>query len=388
MIYELSILEANGAVKKISVTASSQAEAIEKSGYSEDRVVSARRDAFARIKGLINNRSPDLDTQAVFLQVLAGLLSSGRPAIEAVHSLMKSMGNKVNVNKVDLSDQLEVSKILEALKFDQSAIVLAQVGEESGRLADLLGMAAQNIMKRISAGSEMRKGMAMGAVYFVVGIVMLTVFPLYIVPQMQRLINHPKSNFTSNQVTEILLSLYDIYTTMYPVLIIALTVIFVFRNQLWLLIRTQPVISLVYDFQRTSRGLTFLQAFRPLYEAGVVTERAIQLLRDRASGEMYNIYDGMYKGIISGEDISSVLDTDDWPLVIRQGFVGFAGLDHKQRVPVIDQLLESLNLDRLAISRSIGRVLNMLGLVTILTGIYLVAQGFYIPIMSMSIGSL
>ncbi len=388
MIYELSILEANGAVKKLSLEASSQAEAIEKSGYSPDRIVSAKRDFFARIKGLVNNRAPDMDTQAVFLQVLSGLLSSGRPAIEAVHSLLKSMGKKVNVNKIDLADQLEVSKILEALKFDQSAIVLAQVGEESGKLADLLGVAAQNIMKRISAGSEMRKGMAMGGIYFLVGIVMLTVFPLYIVPQMQRLINHPKSKFISNQVTEVLLSLYDIYTTMYPVLFIALAVIFVFRKQIWLLIRTQPVISLVYDFQRTSRGLNFLQAFRPLYEAGVVTERAIQLLRDRASGEMFTIYEQMYKGIITGEDISSVLDTDDWPLVIRQGFVGFAGLDHKQRVPVIDQLMESLNLDRLAISRSIGRVLNMIGLVTILTGIYLVAQGFYIPIMSMSMGSL
>ncbi len=388
MQYELSTLEANGAVNKISITASSREEAIEKSGVSTDRIVSVRIDVFARIKGLVNNRAPSLDTQAVFLQVLAGLLSSGRPAIEAVHSLLKSMGNKVNINKVDLGDQLEVSKILDELNFDESSIVLAQVGEESGRLAELLGVAAQNLMKRLTAGSEMRKGMAMGAIYFVVGIIMLTVFPLYIVPQMQRLINHPKSKFTSNAVTEVLLSLYDIYTTMYPLLFIALALVFIFRSKLWLTVRTQPVIALIYDFQRTTRGLNFLQAFRPLYEAGVVTERAIQLLRDKASGEMYTIYEKMYQGIVTGEDISSVLDTDDWPLVVRQGFVGFAGLDHKQRVPVIDQLIESLNLDRMTISRSIGRVLNMMGLVTILTGIYLVAQGFYIPIMSMSIGSL
>lgn len=388
MQFEISILEANGSVKKISIEASSKHEAIHKSGFSEDRVVSVRRDLFARIKNLINNKSPSLDTQAVFLQVLAGLISSGRPAIEAVNSLLKSMGKRVNLSKIDLHEQLEVSKILNELKFDESAIVLAQVGEESGRLADLLGVAAQNIMKRLSAGSEMRKGMAMGAVYFVVGIVMLTVFPLYIVPQMLRLINHPKSNFTSNAVTDVLIALYDVYTTMYPLFIIAAVVVFLFRSKIWLLIRNQPVISLVYDFQRTSRGLTFMQAFRPLYEAGVVTERAIQLLRDKASGEMYKIYDKMYQGIITGGDISSVLDTDDWPLVVRQGFIGFAGLDHKQRVPVIDQLIESLNLDRLSISRSIGRVLNMMGLFTIMTGIYLVAQGFYMPIMSMSIGNL
>ncbi len=388
MQYEISVLEANGTVSKLAIEAGTKDEAILKSGFSEDRIVSVKKNPFGRLLKLINNKSPSLDAQAVFLQVLAGLISSGRPAYEAVNSLLRSMGKRVNVTKVDLKDQLEISKILQELKFDENAIVLAQVGEESGRLSDLLGIAAQNIMKRLGASSEMRKGMAMGLVYFLIGLAMLTLFPLYIVPQMQRIISHPKSNFSSNAVTDLLLSLYEIYTTLYPVFIIIAVVIFLFRGKIWLTLRVQPVISLIYDYQRTSRGLTFLQAFRPLYEAGVVTERAIQLLRDRASGEMYKIYDEMYQGILSGGDISSLLDTDHWPLVIRQGFIGFAGLDNKQRVPVIDQLIQSLDLDRTAISRSIGKILNLMGLVTILSGIYLIAQGFYIPIVSMSVGNM
>ncbi len=388
MQFEISVLEANGSVKKVMVDAASRNEAVQKSGYTEDRIVSVHKNFFARTSSFLNNKSPGLDAQAVFLQVLAGLISSGRPAIEAVNSLLKSMGKRVNVAKVDLEDQLEVSKILQQLKFDESAVLLAQVGEESGRLADLLGISAQNIMRRLGANSEMRKGMAMGGIYFLVGIAMLTIFPLYIVPQMQRIINHPKSQFATNGITDVLITLYGIYTTMYPMFIVAAVVVFLFRKNIWLYIRTKPIISLVYDYQRTSRGLTFLQAFRPLYEAGVVTERAIQLLRDKASGEMYKIYDKMYQGIITGEDISSVLDTNDWPMVVRQGFIGFAGLDHKQRVPVIDQLIQSLDLDRTAVSRSIGKILNMMGLATIMSGIYLVAQGFYIPIVSMSVGGM
>ncbi len=388
MQFELSVLEADGAVSKIQVEADFRDEAVRKSGYTEDRIISIRKDYVARIYNIINDRSPTLDAQAVFLQVLAGLVSSGRPAIEAVNSLLKSMGQRVNVAKIDLGDQLEVSRILQQLKFDESAILLAQVGEESGRLADLLGVSAQNIMKRLGAKSEMRKGMAMGGIYFLVGLAMLTIFPLYIVPQMQRIMDHPRSQFAANAVTDILITLYDIYTTMYPIFIIAAVIVLLLRKKIWLYIRTQPVVSLVYDYQRTSRGLTFLQAFRPLYEAGVVTERSILLLRDKASGEMYKIYDKMYQSVITGGDISSALDTDDWPLVVRQGFIGFAGLDHKQRVPVIDQLIQSLDLDRTAISRTIGKILNMMGLTTILSGIYLVAQGFYIPIVSMSVGSM
>lgn len=388
MQFDLSILDSDGSVKKITINSLTKEEAIQKSGYSDDRIVSVKRNFFGSVVRQFSNKPPELDAQAVFLQVLAGLISSGRPAYEAVNSLLRSMGKRINSSNVDLKDQLEISKILQELKFDESAIVLAQVGEESGRLSDLLGVAAQNIMKRLGASSEMRKGMAMGLIYFIIGVLMLTVFPLYIVPQMQRLISHPKSNFTSNAVTDLLLSLYEIYTTLYPVFIITAAVIFLLRGKIWLAIRAQPVISLIYDYQRTSRGLTFLQAFRPLYEAGVVTERAIQLLRDRASGEIYKIYNEMYQGILSGGDISSLLDTDHWPLVIRQGFIGFASLDHKQRVPVIDQLIQSLDLDRTAISRSIGKILNLMGLVTILSGIYLIAQGFYIPIVSMSVGNM
>ncbi len=388
MQFDISVLEADGSVKKINVEASSKEEALLKADIQEDRVVSIRKNYLSALTGILVSKAPNLETQAVFLQVLAGLISSGRPVFEAVTSLLKTMGSKVNAGNLDLKDQLEVSRILDSLKFDQSAVVLAQVGEESGRLSELLGVSAQNIMKRLGASSEMRKGMAMGAVYLLVGIAMLTVFPIYIAPQMHKIISHPKSNFASNIMTDLLLTLNDIYTTMYPVFGLIAVLIFLFRGHAWLLVRTKPFFSLIYDYQRASRGLTFLQAFRPLYEAGVITERAILLLRNKATGEQYRIYDEMYQGIVSGEDISTVLDTDDWPMVIRQGFIGFASLDHKQRVPVIDQLIESLNLDRTAISRAIGRTLNLLGLVTIISGIYLVAQGFYIPIVSMSVGGI
>ena len=197
MQFDISVLEADGSVKKINVEASSKEEALLKADIQEDRVVSIRKNYLSALTGILVSKAPNLETQAVFLQVLAGLISSGRPVFEAVTSLLKTMGSKVNAGNLDLKDQLEVSRILDSLKFDQSAVVLAQVGEESGRLSELLGVSAQNIMKRLGASSEMRKGMAMGAVYLLVGIAMLTVFPIYIAPQMHKIISHPKSNFAS-----------------------------------------------------------------------------------------------------------------------------------------------------------------------------------------------
>ncbi|THB64893.1 MAG: hypothetical protein D6B27_09565 [Gammaproteobacteria bacterium] len=386
MYFIATIISNNGeAITKI-VEAATRDGALNKLDCPAERLVSLRKKAafdFANLS-VKRKKKPNKEAQVIFLQILSGLLRSGRSSQDAVRRLLGAMKSRIKVAKGELTGKYEVSEILEALEFDSSAVIMAQVGEDTSNLPEMLSKASQNIMNYLKIREDMWKGVRTGGIYFTLGIAIFIGLPLFIAPEMTKLLAKKQIILPINIATDILLILNHIYINFWWAILAALGSITVFNKVVWTFLKPFPFFRSIHEFQKNMRGLTFLVAYRPLYEAGINTDRALRLIRENAGKSMRLILDEMIKQIALGADISDVLNTEHWPIAIRDGFIGFAGLDAEQRMVVIDQQIETLSLDLKVVGRQIGSTFNMMGTVLIVLSIASAAIGFYLPLLSMS----
>lgn len=386
MQFIATIIADDGVPVVKTVEATSKESAISKLACSPERIVSLRKKAAFDFLNLSakKKKGPNKEAQIIFLQILSGLLRSGRSSQDAVRRLLGSMKNRIKVAKGELNGKYEVSEILQALGFDSSAIIMAQIGEDTSTLPDMLSRASQNIMNYLKIREDMWGGVRTGGIYLSLGILIFIGLPLFVAPEISKLLAKQQIHIATNTFTDILLILNDIYHKLWWLIILVIGAIVLFRKTVWVSLRGLPFFRSIHDFQRNMRGLTFLTAYKPLYEAGINTDRALRLIRENASSGLGLILDDMIKEISLGADISDVLNTEHWPLAIRDGFIGFAGLEADQRLLVVDQQIETLSLDLKVVGRQIGSSFNLIGTVLIVLSIASAAIGFYLPLMSMS----
>ncbi len=386
MQFIATIIADDGASVLQTVEATSKESAISKLGCSPERIVKLRKKAAFDFFNLSvkKKKGPNKETQIIFLQILSGLLRSGRSSQDAVRRLLGSMKNRIKVTKGELNGKYEVSEILQTLGFESSAVIMAQIGEDTSTLPEMLSSASQNIMNYLKIREDMWKGIRTGGIYLALGILIFIGLPFFVAPEISKLLAKQQLNISINTFTNLLLILNDIYRQLWWLILLVIGALVLFRKSVWISIRGLPFFRSIHDFQRNMIGLTFLTAYKPLYEAGINTDRALRLIRENANTALRLILDDMIKEISLGADISDVLNTEHWPLAIRDGFIGFAGLEADQRLLVVDQQIETLSLDLKVVGRQIGASFNLIGTVLIVLSIASAAIGFYLPLMTMA----
>ena len=386
MQFVATIIAENGEAETLVIDAATRDGALNKLSCPPERLVKLRKKAafdFVNIS-LKRKKRPNKEAQVIFLQILSGLLRSGRSSQDAVRRLLGAMKSRIKVAKGELAGKYEVSEILEALDFESSAVIMAQVGEDTSNLPEMLSKASQNIMNYLQIREDMWKGLRIGGIYLALGLFIFIGLPLFMGPEISKILAKQQIDISTNFGTDLLLILNDIYRNFWWIIISCLGGIIVSHKIVWAFLKPFPFFRSIHDFQKNMRGLTFLVAYRPLYEAGINTDRALRLIRENANKSMRLILDEMIKQIALGADISDVLNTDHWPLAIRDGFIGFAGLDAEQRMVVIDQQIETLSLDLKVVGRQIGTSFSLFGTILILLSIAAAAIGFYLPLLTMS----
>ncbi len=386
MQFIATIIADNGAVVFQTVEATSKDGAISKLGCSPERIVKLRKKAAFDFFNLSakKKKGPNKEAQVIFLQILSGLLRSGRSSQDAVRRLLGSMKNRIKVAKGELNGKYEVSEILQSLGFESSAVIMAQIGEDTSTLPEMLSSASQNIMNYLKIREDMWKGIRTGGIYLALGLFIFIGLPLFIAPEISKLLAKQQINIVTNNFTDFLLILNDIYRHFWWAILAIIAGIIMFRKTVWYHLQSWPFFRSIHDFQRNMRGLTFLVAYKPLYEAGINTDRALRLIRENANAGLRIVLDDMIQEISLGADISDVLNTEHWPLAIRDGFIGFAGLEADQRIIVVDQQIETLSLDLKVVGRQIGSSFNLIGTLLIVFSIAAAAIGFYLPLMTMA----
>jgi type II secretory pathway component PulF len=125
------------------VEAVTQEEAISLSGVSDNVIQSVVVDHFGGIRAALTDRRLPMNEQVLALITLASKLESGKTLGRAI---LESVDfEKLGISREDLARCDLPAEYFKLLRFDETALLLADAGDRSGKLADSLKRAAETL---------------------------------------------------------------------------------------------------------------------------------------------------------------------------------------------------------------------------------------------------
>lgn len=367
------------------VEAMTRDEAISKSGIPNGIIQSVSIDHFGGIKSTLMEKRLPINEQILALVTLASKLESGKTAGRAIIEAVDF--DKIDVTKEQLEACETPSEYLKVLRFDETATLLAEAGDKSGKLSDSFKRAANVIRGRERTRKEFAKPMRTAALNTAVGIVSGIGFPVFGGGMMHKFIYEQNLPIEPSTLSDILMGLNDFYRNYWYTLLIAAVVCVVFRDQIWSVIRSWPFFQLFDNRLRVRRGLDFIQTYQLLTMSGYTNPMVFKFLMERASGRQRLLYENGLKQMLSeGRELGEIFNDDEWPRIIAQNLQGFEQQTPDGRERVLSNLTEALTEIFIQYSEKIAGAVSKFSMVILLGSILLFALGFYIPLVSMRPG--
>lgn len=382
MLFQVRYRTPKGGQASLSIEADTEAEAWEKSGEALSHVISIKPDTVDLLKWRFLYPAPPLVDQALFLQNLSALLLSGEDVIRAIKRLL--VGNTAfKMDEKRLSQCVTCVDYLRTLRFNLTAIVLAEVGEKSASLGKALRTAADSILEREKLLKQLGKSIWQAGVYVFIGLVLLFGLPVILGGTLETIMKETEGAFQPNAWTHFILNTRH-FLLNYGLFVIGVIVITgVFRKQIWETIKNWPFLSLVRDFALLRRGLSFLTAYKPLYRAGIPDPRCFLILKTQSKGVEQTLYEQMHKDLMRGKDLSHAMNTPAWPDGLRFSMSHFGTLQDERKDVLVDTLINTMRNQVDLISQKIAKYITLISWVCIILGIASVALGYYLPLASM-----
>lgn len=379
--FVIKFIGPEGIVLSRPIEALTRDEAISKSGFHARNIESVKVDHFGAIRASLTEKRLPQSEQVVSLVTIASKLEAG---MTPGRSIIDSVDlKKLGLTPADLAGCEQACDYLKILRFDETAILLADAGYKAGNLADSLKRAASVIRERAKTKKEFAKPMRKAALNFIVGTASGIGFPLFGGSMLDELINKQKLQITKNALSDILLWLQSFYTAVWPMAITLLVIAFIFRARLWRAVRRWPLFNKFDDRLRCKRALEFVQTYQLLTQSGLTNPQVLQFLFERSKGHQRDIYADAMARTAEGRELGAVLESDEWPKIISQNLKGFEkqGLDGRARI--LTNLCEALTEMFVQYSESISDNLSRLSMLTISCSLMMFALGFYVPMVTM-----
>ncbi|PWC98984.1 MULTISPECIES: secretion protein [Pseudomonas] len=370
-----------GSVLSKPVEAMTREEAISKSGFQARNILSVEVDHLGAIRASLTEKRLPLTEQVLALVTIASKLEAGRTPGRAILESVDLA--KLGMNQADFGGCERASDWLKLMRFDETAILLADAGDRAGNLADSLKRAGVVLRDRMKTKKEFAKPMKTAAINFFVGISAGIGFPIFGGSMLREFLYKQKFPITPTVLSHILMWLEWFYMTYWPLIVAALCVGFVFRMRVWESIRRWPFFSLFDDRLRCKRGLEFVQTYRLLTASGFTNPQVLRFILERSKGHQRQLYEEALERNKEGRELGQVFDSEEWPKIISQNLKGFDKQNVDGRSAILANLSEALTEMFIQYSEKIANSMSRGSMLVLISSILLFALGFYVPMMTM-----
>jgi type II secretory pathway component PulF len=175
--YVIKHIGSDGAIQAKPMIALTREEAITKSGLKPRNIQSVDLDHFGAIKASLTEKRLPMSEQILALVSVSSKLETGQTPGKAIQEAVDL--EKLGFIPADLLGCERPSDYFKLLRFDETAVLLADAGERAGNLSDSLKRAASVLRDRMKTRKEFSKPMKTAAINFVVGISSGIGFPLF-----------------------------------------------------------------------------------------------------------------------------------------------------------------------------------------------------------------
>ncbi len=373
-----------GGVLTKPVDALTREEAISKSGIPSKIIQSVSVDHLGGIRNALTDKRLPKNEQVLALVTIASKLESGKTSSRAIIEAVDY--EQIGITKEQFDACEFPADYLTVLRFDETAILLAEAGDKSGKLADAFKRAASVIREREKTRKEFAKPMKSAAINFVVGVGAGIGFPIFGGRMLYKFIYEQNFPIEPSVLSEVLMGLNSFYSNYWPFLLLTIALISVFRAKLWSVVRYWPFFQLFDNRIRVRRGLDFVQTYQLLTSSGYTNPMVFKFLLERAKGQQRKMYEDALQRLKEGRELGEIFDDPEWPRIIAQNLQGFEQQTPDGRERVLSNLSEALTEIFVQYSEKIAGSVAKLSMIILLSSVLLFALGFYVPLMTMRIG--
>ena len=384
MRFTVEWLTPKGEVERGSVNnATSTKHAIEMSGVPSHYVEAVRRDVFGgMIDKLTQVRISEQKQILMLSMVSASILSGqGKNADRALKRMLER-GRGTRKLAVEITRYTLISEKLRVLGYPEWICAMAEIGEKSSQLGEVLAQVADDVIERRKLLAAMGKGITMGVILMVVGLVALIGLPTGMGGFIEELMTTPGMNMETNGATDLLFLIRDTATTVWPVALIAIVAIVLRRKAIWPRVNNLPFLQLISEYRSTGLALRFLTGYEPLFRAQIPLMRSMRLLARSAEGADAEIYEHMHERIKKGDTLSDAIMNAHWPEVLKEGFQGFEASAANQQAVRLQRLKKVMHLRIEALGGGLARTMYLISAVLSVFAVCMLMAGFLLPLMS------
>ena len=356
-------------------------EAVSKSGFQSRNIESVDVDHLGAVKAALTEKRLPMTEQVLALVTIASKLEAGKTPGRAITESVDL--NKLDLDQADLVSCVRPADYFKLLRFDETAVLLADAGDKAGNLSDALKRAAGVLRERMKTRKEFAKPMRSAALNFVFGILSGIGFPLFGGSMMREFLYVQKFPITPTVLSHVLMWLEQFYRGYWPFVVAALIATVVFRSRVWDGVRRWPFLRLFDDRSRCKRGLEFIQAYQLLTVSGFTPPQILKFMLERSKGRLHALYEEALERNKEGRDLGLVFESEEWPVIISQNLKDFdqQTLDGRERI--LTNLSEALSEMFMFNSEKIANNMSFGAMMVLISSIVLFALGFYVPMMTM-----
>ncbi|PIE73522.1 MAG: hypothetical protein CSA19_01925, partial [Deltaproteobacteria bacterium] len=243
---------------------------------------------------------------------------SGKNTLDLMPTIVKECGYKYSIS----SDSDTISKILRDLGFHELVVLVVESGIESGKLAEALTIASDEVNRLLRQGTSLAKSSRVGVFYHLVGILMLIGTPYMcqsiVIPMVEA------GRLSLDGTPAFLMALMRFNNTYGFWMIPALAIVFVyFRHDIFKTVKNIPVLGLPYLWLQNRRAIQFNLALDILLSSGYPTKAVPQKMLELCPQRERCIYQNMIDAIEAGQTVSEQITKDKWPRLYSIVLSGF-----------------------------------------------------------------
>lgn len=382
MMFRARIIQPNGDITTRRIEARSEEEGRKLLGVRPSQIHSIAPDQFFAVITKLNTARASLDVQANVLAVFSAQVSSGAGVAGSFDNVVG--GYSTFRKKMDECRRTpKISDKMRLLNFDPELQLLAEVGEQSGMIGDVLGNAADDIIERQKVLGEIRKKLipSLGVALF--GLILMLTLPCFMVSSLLDMRKARGVVLNENFLTKCFVFLGLNVPEWWWAMIAAVIGIAVTIKYWWKYVRRLPILSAIDDFIRVTAAYRFIASFLPLISRGVPLKNAVEIMRKFASGRSRVAYDNLYDFLGRGGSVSRAFEDDYWFYVLRDCMRGFDSMRATEQVGLLRRMKPLLLVQINRAGGKINGVFGMVGLFMALATVLMLFIGLQYPMITM-----
>lgn len=384
-VFRVAFYDEAGNSKVRRVEARSDEEALRLVGVRRSRTRSVSADPLSGVIQLLNRDRPSLDIQASVLNVFAAQVSGGQNAGDTFDRIVS--GYRKFRSKLDeVKQRTKISEKMKVLDFDPQLILLAEVGEASGMVGEVLSGAADDVIEQGRVRSQIMTSLVPSIAIALFGLLVMLVLPVYLYESVIDIMESPGVNFKDNPATDFLL-FFGKYTPIYWIHGIAvLVLIFLTRKTWWPWVKKIPGLSIIEEFLQIGAAYRFVASFTPLISRGMQVQSSLELLTKHSQGRQKRAYEAVLAHLKRGGAVGAGFDDETWHPTLQECMRGYDQVRDEDRPRLLERIKPLMGNQLNRVVFKMNAIFGGLGLGLSVGVVLIVFMGMMLPLLTLSVG--